>query len=305
MIRYARNPVAISVAAAAIVVAGSMLAAPHLKTSVPSFPSRSVERVASQSEPVQQPKLMVNVPEPAATPAPQTGLSAPLIARTASVSMIVPNVDRAIAASARVAREDGGDVFALDSSNDGTAGENATMTVRIPAAGFDKSLARLARIGTVRSRSIKAEDLTANITDSSARLINLRRTESDIRKIMDRSGSVSQIMRAENRLSDVREQIETLEAEVKSMRTRVVYSTIDVEFVPQVQKVVPDRTVGARLRTNANRAWKSLTDVTIALLSAIIWAAVFLPYALAAVGSIAVLRLILRRYRAQHRTLSS
>jgi hypothetical protein len=87
----------------------------------------------------------------------------------------------------------------------------ADMSIRVPAGRFDAALAAVAQIGKVRDRSVSAQDLTGEITDSSARLRNLRRTEADIRKIMDRSGTIAQVLDAENQLSQVREQIETLE----------------------------------------------------------------------------------------------
>ena len=211
-------------AAVAVVVAIAAWAGPHLtiRTNVPPLTAH-VEHVA----------VTKSIAQFAPAPAPQAAsLAAPQIARTGRVSLFVANVDTAVSALSRVAQSQGGDVFSLDVSNgDGGAAEaNGRMQLRVPADRFDAAMNGIAAAGRVRERFADAQDLTGDITDSSARLRNLRRTEADIRRIMDRSGNVSQVMDAENQLSQVREQIETLESDVKSMRGRVAYATIDVSL---------------------------------------------------------------------------
>jgi hypothetical protein len=139
----------------------------------------------------------------------------------------------------------------------------------------------LMQTGTVRERSSSAQDLTGDITDSDAKLRNLRRTEADIRAIMDRSGSVAQIMDAENQLSGVREQIETLESELKDMRGRVAYATIDVDMQEQIKAAPVTPTTSSQILSAWHDAVASLESVTISLLAAVLWFVVFIPYTLA------------------------
>lgn len=113
-----------------------------------------------------------------------------------------------------------------------------------------------------RARII-AQDLTRDITDSDARLRNLRQTEADIRHIMDRSGSVSQIMDAENQLSQVREQIETLESDLKSTRGRVAYATIDIDLQAEASTAPVQPTFASQLVSTRHGATAALAQVTI------------------------------------------
>lgn len=265
MFFHIRHPFVLTAAFAAIVVTALVLAASHLwPPALPHGPleSVSVEHVAVEK----QPKLAVNVPAPTAAPQ-RSSVAAPEIARKASLSLIVTSVDGALNAAAAVARSGNGDVFLLQSSNDGNADASADMSLRVPTAAFDATLSRLVKLGTVKMRSVDAEDLTGNITDSEARLRNLRRTESDNLKIMDRSGNVAQVMDAENRPSDVREQIETLESELKAMRGRVAYSAIDLHFDPEAQAPAFDRSAGAQLGNAVTAAVHALGDFTLTLLA--------------------------------------
>lgn len=295
---HVRHPLVLTVAAAAIVVTGFAFAAPHLAPTV--LPLGPLERVSLEKVAVKRPLLSVNAPAPTAAPQ-RSSVAAPEIARKASLSLIVTSVDGALHAAAAIARNGDGDVFSLQSSNDGKADASADMSLRVPAAAFDATLARLVKLGTVQTRSVDAEDLTGNITDSGARLRNLRRTESDILKIMDRSGNVAQVMDAENRLSEVREQIETLESELKAMRGRVAYSSIDLHFDPEAQAPAPDRSAGAQLGNAATAAVHALGDFTLTLLAFAIWIAVFAPYYLGALAVAYLARLLLRKYYAVRR----
>lgn len=148
----------------------------------------------------------------------------------------------------------------------------------------------LGQIGNARSRSINAEDLTTQIVDSTARLRNLRRTESDIQKIMDRSGSIGQILDAENQLSSVREQIETLDADVKSMKNRVLYSTISVSLVAEASTAPSEPSATAQLVSAWREARHAVAQFTVGIAATVVWIAAFVPYLLLAALGLWILR---------------
>lgn len=247
--------------------------------------SSDAERVSVTKSAVVQapmPKLALDEYAPAPTPAaaPET-LAAPQIARTGRISMLVNDVEGAVSTVSRDARERGGDVFSLQvESADAATAASAEMEIRVPADRFDATLAAIGKAGKVRERSIGAEDLTGNITDSSARLRNLRRTESDIRAIMDRSGTVTQVLDAENQLSQVREQIETLQSGLKSMRGRVAYSTVDVSIAAEAAGVPVEPGAAAQLAGAWRAALHSLAQTTVGFMALVMWLLVYAPYLL-------------------------
>jgi len=73
---------------------------------------------------------------------------------------------------------------------------------------------------------VKSEDVTSQIVDTDARLKNLRQQEDLIRKIMERSGSVKDILAVSKELSAIGEQIEQLDADVKNLRQQVAFSDL-------------------------------------------------------------------------------
>lgn len=234
-------------------------------------------------------------------PAPATAQGSPLgtlqIARSGSASLYVTNVDKAVQALTELARSQRGDVFSLQVDNGDPAGSagGAQIQLRVPADRFDSTIAALSHIGTMRHRVINAEDLTGNITDTGARLRNLRRTEADIRKIMDRSGSVSQVLEAENQLSQVREQIETMQADLKSMQGRVAFASITVDLEAETSRAPVQPTAPAQLSSAWRAAVSALSQTTIGLVAVLMWLLVFAPY-IALIAGVVTFVYLRRRY---------
>ena len=286
--RVLRHPLASGTLATAIVIAIGLFAAAKLPTVQP--------QTETVSAPYTQHIVLKAAAPPAAQGASTNSFSAPQIARTGSASLFVANVDKAVHALSAIGKEQRGDVFALQIDNGDGRGANASahMELRVPASRFDAAMAALGSVGSIRRSTVSAEDLTGDITDSTARLKNLRRTESDIRKIMDRSGSVSQVMDAENQLSQVREQIETLEAQLKSMRGRIAYASIALDIQAETSAVPVQPTPLAQLASAWHTALAAVAQTSIGIAAALIWLLVFLPY-LAVIGALAALVYARRR----------
>ncbi|HZT11630.1 MAG TPA: DUF4349 domain-containing protein [Candidatus Baltobacteraceae bacterium] len=215
-------------------------------------------------------------------------LTAPQIERTGRISLYVGDVEAAVRRLSQLARRQSGDVFSLTVSNeDRRSAASAQMDLRVPSAVFDATMDGVAAAGKVRERSVSAQDVTGDITDSAARLRNLQQTERDIRAIMDRSGNVSQVMDAENQLSQVREQIEELESSLAAMRGQVAYSTIsvDVQAEAAAQPVEPNAL--AQIANAWHAALHALAQTAIAIAALLVWLLVLAP--LFAVAALIVL----------------
>ena len=285
---------AIGTAAIVIVFALGIVGSKLLPRSTESMtvvvPEQTTVREAIHVAP--QPKLKLSPPRASSNvgAAPQSEASqsgsdaqnSAQIARSATISLYVKDVEKAVSAVTALTKLRRGDVLSLDDKRaDADTHANAQMQVRVPDARFTDTLSALAATGTVRAQGIAAEDLTGQIVDSKARLRNLRRTEDDILKIMDRSGSVGQVLEAENQLSQVRERIETTDAEIKSMVGRVQYATIDVTLEAEVGSVPSAPTGVSQLATAWAASTHALVQFTLGILASLIWILTFVPYLLA------------------------
>jgi hypothetical protein len=221
------------------------------------------------------------------------------LAKTGHIEIIVPGVEASIVRVRAMTRDNNGELTALDDANPRTAGavHGAQMTIEVPAARLDGTLDALATLGTVQNRAINAEDVDASIVDEEARLRNLRREETDLRTLMDKGGKVEEILAVQEQLSDVRGQIEQLDAQHQHDVHRVATSTITVELTEE-RANAGSAQPGPTSRIDG--AWQSginaLADAVISLLSAIVWCVAYSPLPLGIIAlAYAATRMIRKR----------
>lgn len=293
MLNWLRHPAAAVAAAVVLVLLAVSFAGNATRTRDSSL--GAVERVSVSKQLVAMPRGLAPhaAPLPAA-PAVRTG-SLLQIARSGKVSLYVGNLDSAIRAITGLAQRDGGDVVSMYSGSTDAGVPTAQMQIRVPADRFDDAMNGAGGIGKIRERSIAAEDLTNDITDSDARLRNLRRTEEDIRAIMDRSGSVAQVLSAEEQVSSVREQIETLESELKQMRGRVAYATIDVSMSLEAAPAPAEPGAASQIQSAWTSALRALAGTGVAAAEITVWLVVFLPVFALGIAIVAALWMLVKR----------
>ncbi len=115
----------------------------------------------------------------------------------------------------------------------GARDDYATLTLRIPADRFDDALTRLRAFdGEVLTEATREEDVTSAIVDLEARLRNLNASEDQYLELLDRTGTVEEILAVQIRLDEVRGQIEQLEAQVKDLSELADLATLTVSLVP-------------------------------------------------------------------------
>ena len=223
--------------------------------------------------------------------------SGPRLARSGAVDLIAPDVERALADIATIARGNNGDLIGLNDERPANAGDlhRASVTLSVPAADFDRALSALSGVARMRSRRVDAEDVSDKLVDDGARLRNLRRTELDLLKIMDRSGRVEDVLDVERELSSTRDQIEQLAAELADTQRRVVRSQIEVTLTEDA----PIRPVNPAVRAQIAGAWHSALDMlgsfTLAVIARTFVVIAFAPYILALVLIAFAVRAMLRR----------
>lgn len=209
------------------------------------------------------------------------------LARTATLSLIVRDAEASRTRAADVTAALGGVVTALTDEGSVSPGDvhEVHLTIEVAAARLDDALDRLAQLGAVQRREVDAEDLDASLVDQDARLRNLRREEGALRELMDKRGSVDEILTVEQKLSDVRGGIEELDAQYQHDLHRVATSTITLTLTEDHARAAPPRP-GPTARIDG--AWQSgvraLADTVVALLSLLAWSVAFSPVLLGAAG---------------------
>jgi Domain of unknown function (DUF4349) len=208
--------------------------------------------------------------------------------KKASMTLIVNSVEKTIETVSQIVNKQQGDLIKLEQKqpkND-NARHTATMQLRIPHNLLEPTLSELAKLGTVQSRNISAQDVGEQLVDSQARLTNLRKTEANLQKIMDKSGSVKDILSVSQELSNVRQSIEQINAQLKNLQNQVSYSTITLNLEAAVSSSNQGRGLGSQVQESWNNSTNSLGKVTVGLLKLSIWLMVYSPVLLILAGGI-------------------
>jgi uncharacterized protein DUF4349 len=297
-----RRALAVSSVLGALVVLGIFIAPRHALGPVayeaPPVTPISLDSVALRGGPTRAAtNEAAPVPLPATAKTAESGvptLQSEQIARTGSVSLLVPDVESAIAKIGAAARAQGGEVLSMNDDTPSQPGvrHTAQLQVGVPVGRFDQAMDAIARLGGLQSRSVSAENVASQIVDSEARLRNLRSTEADLLRIMSRSGKIDEVLQVENQVSATREQIEQLEGSVSALKHRVAIATVAVDVEDEAPASPVDVGIGARLDGIWSAAVASMKDFTVAVVGMLLWAVAFGPYivGVALIGGLVSLR---------------
>jgi hypothetical protein len=256
----------------------------------------AMKETASPAEPLWSNSMADSV---ASAKSPQTLLppqKAQLI-KTATLGLKVKDVEKVIPSAIKVVTGYGGDILNLQDQvpRPDAAHHTASFEFRVPQSQLDATLSNLSKLGTVEARSIQAEDVASQLVDFDARLKNLRKSEEVVLGIMARSGSVGDVLKVSQELSQIRNEIEQIQGQVQHLRQQVAYSRINLkveEAIAQNQQSIP---VGDRLQETWSQSTHAMGKTTTNLLRLGIWLLVFSPYLLGGAAFIVLGRKVLER----------
>ncbi|MCL6753469.1 DUF4349 domain-containing protein [Nostoc sp. CCCryo 231-06] len=208
--------------------------------------------------------------------------SRPQLIKKAAISLTVNSVDKTVDAVSQIINKQQGDLIGLKQQQPKSDNPRYTATIqlRIPENRLEPTLEELAKLGTVESRNITAEDVGDRLVDFQARLTNLKKTEANLQKIMDRAGSVRDVLSVAQELSNVRETIEQINAQLKSLQNQVAYSTITLNLEAAVSSTSSQPALNLQVQETWNKSTHSLSSFSVGLLKLGIWLIVYSPYLL-------------------------
>ena len=112
----------------------------------------------------------------------------------------------------------------------------ASYVFRIPSAKLDDFLTSLSTLGNVLSRSENADDVTLAYVDTESRIRALKAEETALLEMMEKAASLSDLMSIRSRLTDVRYQLDSYEAQLRKYDSLIDYSTVSVS-VSEVERL--------------------------------------------------------------------
>lgn len=197
----------------------------------------------------------------------------PNVIKTADVSVRVEDeeLEEAIRRSTSIAEASGG--FVVTTSVEDERRGFGSITIRVPADSFGRTLAQLEDLGDVQQEQVSGRDVTQEFVDLQARLRNFAAQEAVLLRLMERSVSVADTIRVQSHLQGVQLGIERLRGRIRYLENQTDMSTITLNFT---EAGAPAPRTGT-----LEKAWERAVDASFAVLSAVIVGAGFVfPIAL-------------------------
>jgi hypothetical protein len=214
---------------------------------------------------------------------------------TGSLDLVVSDLPAALSsAKAKIAALDGY-IGSSQESNDGDS-PTATVAFRIPSQNWEQGLVALRSLATkVVREQTQATEVTTQLIDLEARIRNLRSSETALQAIAANTARVQDLLDVQRELTNVRGQIEQLDAQRVALADQVAYGTLETTFGLEVV-AVQQAAKGWDPATEVDRAGATLVSVLQAVATAGIWLViVWLPILVVLAVVIVAGRLVLRR----------
>ncbi|GGS44936.1 DUF4349 domain-containing protein [Streptomyces griseoviridis] len=148
------------------------------------------------------------------------------VIRTASLTVRVAEVPKALAEARTAAEDAGGHVGRETTGRDEEGHERTEVVLRVPGGSYDEVLAALSGTGELLERSTKAEDVTDQVVDVESRIASQRASVARVRELMERAERLTDVVTLEGELSSRQAELESLLARQASLEDRTALATI-------------------------------------------------------------------------------
>ena len=209
----------------------------------------------------------------------------PKIIRTADVSAETKAYDDTMTLLRNKIAAVGGYISdAYTYAGDGESGRTATITVRVPAEKLDEFLAYVENNVHVTSSSVSSNDVSARYYDIEARLATLRAEKSALDDMLEHAATTAEALAIRAQLTDVTQDIESYEAQIRLYDDRISYSTVTVHLSEVVVFSPESERFGARVGNAFRESWQAFKTFWVNVVLFFVYALPFVLVLLAICG---------------------
>jgi hypothetical protein len=163
-----------------------------------------------------------------------SSMPSPLIARAAWLVIRVKDVEASRSSLDSILARHHGYPAQLNVTSPEYGARGLQASLRIPAAELLSAVGEIKGLGRLENESQSGEDITRQHADLAARLKTARETEERFRAILQqRTGKISDVLEVEQSIARVRGEIESMEAEQKTLEHRVDFASVEIQLTEE------------------------------------------------------------------------
>lgn len=196
-------------------------------------------------------------------------LSQRKLIRTVNMEVETKEFDQLMNTLERQVQSIGGYIENMESYNGSSYNSNrsnryANLTLRIPKNELDGFLELVSDVGNVVRRNESVEDVTLSYVDLESHRNALRTEQERLLALLEQAETLEDILTIEDRLSNVRYQLESMESRLRTMDNQVDYSTVYLR-VSEVQELTPvvEQTVWDRITEGFSDSLENIRDIAL------------------------------------------
>jgi hypothetical protein len=197
------------------------------------------------------------------------------IVRTASMNVKVTDLRRADEDARSTVARLGGFIESSQRSGLDTGFPQVTLVARVPVGKFDHAMRSFEALGSLLRSNERSEDVTVALADHEARLRTMLAQEEAYRAMLRQARTVKDSVTLQDRLMDLRADIESLAAQKRALEGQAALSTIELTLTApdQLPAALSDRqaTQDAWTRANASFAAFRRSVTSMAIFMAVFW----------------------------------
>ena len=177
--------------------------------------------------------------------------------------------------------------------------KSANYTIRVPEANLNLFLAGVEGIATVTNKTVGEEDITLTYVDTETRIRTLEIEQERLLALLEKADDLEYIIKLEERLSEVRYNIESYQARLRTYDDKITYSTVHI-YVYEVNRVQEKEPETLWERINNGFA-DTMYDISRGVQDFIVWFVVNIPYIVFWCAVIVVAIVVLKKKSAKRK----
>lgn len=159
------------------------------------------------------------------------------LVRTGQITVRVKDVN--VAASTAIGLANGaGGYIGGDDRQVAAQRSVATLTLRVPVARFDQTLAAVAALGAEQSRTVSTQDVTSQVIDVASRIKSEQASLDRVRALFSQAKTIGDIISLESELTQREANLEALQAQQAALSDQTALSTITATLLGPDASVV-------------------------------------------------------------------
>ena len=140
-----------------------------------------------------------------------------------------------------------------------------SLDIRVPVIHFDEILNNISQSAeNIDSRSIHVKDVTEDYQDAQIRIKNKKEIENRYRELLNKAQKVPEILSIEEKLGEIRTDIEAYEGHINYLNNQVAFSTLHISFYKKIGKSYG---FSFKFIDSLSDGWSKFTNAILAIIS--------------------------------------